>query len=499
MTRRNKPRSAVDAFTMFTAGLRNAAVRPTIYGYEPMEKQEVFHRSDAKGKQYLGGNRSGKTVGGATESIWWLMGIHPFRDTPNPPIRGRCVSVDFLDGVEKIVRPEIARWAPTSALLGGNWDDAYDKELRTLYFANGSFLEFMSYDQQLSKFAGTSRHFIWFDEEPPKSIFNECRARLVDTGGSWWMTMTPVDGMTWTYDEVYVRASTDPNYLVVQTEMTDNKYLGQGEIEMFVSTLDPDEREARLKGKYIPMGGLIYKMFSAEKHIIPTVVGSAFWPGVKKDWFHFICMDHGFNNPTAWLFCAADKDGRVIVYDELYDHKIVVEKWAQILKRRVMDLQIEAEYIVGDPSIRNTDPIIGHSIQSEYAQHGVPIALGNNDVDAGINLVVQMLLNGRLFITRNCVNLIREFHKYRWQVWASTKAKDDRNVKETPHKKDDHALDALRYGVASRPLLEDKVAPEQGWRPPAATKPDLVDPYWVYAKQGEKEFSDANFSLGNEF
>ena len=171
----------------------------------------------------------------------------------------------------------------------------------------------------------------------------------------------------------------------------------------------------------------------------------------------------------------------------------------RLLAELLEELQIEAEYIVGDPSIRNTDPISGHSIQSEYAQHGVSIALGNNDVEAGINLVVQMLNNGRLFITRNCVNLIREFHKYRWQVWASTKAKDDRNAKEQPHKKDDHALDALRYGVASRPILEDKVELERGWHPPAAQKPDLVDPYWVYAQQGEREFSDATFSLGNEY
>jgi hypothetical protein len=48
-------------------------------------------------------------------------------------------------------------------------------------------------------------------------------------------------------------------------------------------------------------------------------------------------------------------------------------------------------------------------------------------------------------------------------------------------------------------LLEDKVDPEQGWRPPAAQKPDLVDPYWVYAQQGETEFSDATFFLGNEY
>ena len=41
----------------------------------------------------------------------------------------------------------------------------------------------MSSDQDLQKFAGTSRHFVHFDEEPPEPVYEECRARLVDTNG----------------------------------------------------------------------------------------------------------------------------------------------------------------------------------------------------------------------------------------------------------------------------------------------------------------------------
>jgi len=510
MARRDKPKNATDALTGFMTGLRQARNRPTIYGYLPMEKQEIFHKSTAKGKQYLGGNRSGKTVGGATECCWWLIGNHPFRETPKPPVRGRCVSVDFLNGVEKIVKPEISRWIPRSELAGGSWETAYDKELRTLHLKNDSFLEFMSYDQDLDKFAGTSRHFVWFDEEPPHSIFTECRTRLIDTGGSWWMTMTPVEGMTWTYDDIFVASQGDPNLLVITTSMDDNVHLNPGEIESFISGLDDDEREARRHGRYVAMGGLIYKMFRADKHIKPEIINSAFWPHFKSDWVHFQAMDHGYNNPTAWLFMAADKDGRIVVYDELYDSRRVVEEWAQVVSQKVRSLGIDSAYAVGDPSIRNTDPITGTSVQIEYAKNGVSIIPGNNDVDIGINLVASLLNTDppRLFITRNCVNLIREFNKYRWATWASAKSRDEQNAKEKPHKKDDHAMDALRYGVASQPMFEATV--EERKRYPGIAGPDatyhedgkhvFTDPAFAYARREQGEYAEQTDSyLGAEY
>ena len=492
-----------DAFTALTTGLRQAAIRPTIYGYEPMGKQILFHSSGAQGRLFLGGNRSGKTVGGATEAVMWLTGKHKYIKTPPPPVRGRCVSVDFVNGVEKIVRPEITKWMPLSELRGNSWESAYDKELRTLYLENGSFLEFMSYDQDLEKFAGTSRHFIWFDEEPPHSIFNECLLRLVDTGGHWWITMTPVNGMTWVYDTVYIPARTDPNMLVVETSIDDNTYLGAGEIDAIISLMPPDEKEARRHGKFMAIGGLIYKNFSQD-HIIPPVVNSVYWPSIKKEWTHFRMMDHGFNNPTAWLFGCADTDGRIIIYDEIYVDHHVVSEVAQMVHVKQRELGLLPAYSVGDPSIVNSDPISGTSVHIEYANCGIPIVPGNNDVSAGINLVAQRLEHKLLVVTRNCTETIREFAKYRWETWAVAKTRDDKNAKETPHKKDDHAMDALRYGVASRPIMEGKVlepSPMPDVLPAtlATVKEADLDPRFWHG-QPEREETDAQeFNLGEEW
>lgn len=460
-------------------GLKQAALSPDIGRYEPHEKQEDFHSSPASIRLLIGGNRSGKTVGGATEAVWWLTGTHPYKETPRAPVRGRCVSVDFLNGVEKIVKPEIVKWVPLSTLRGGSWESAYDKMERTLHFENGSFLEFMSYDQDLDKFAGTSRHFVWFDEEPPHEIYTENRMRLLDVGGHMWITMTPVEGMTWIFDDLYLAANTSDNIHVTEVDQAENPYLNHAQREEFLDGLSEDERKARVAGKFVQIGGLVYKNFSPLNIVDPI--------SPPKEWMQVAGMDHGLNNPTAWLWTAINPDGDMYVFDEHYENEKVVAYHAEKVHARNSEHSRLPDYYVGDPSIRNRDPITGTSILIEYIKHQIPIVLGNNDVLAGINRVSAMIegpimsddkgnnaRRPKLYIARNCVNLLWEIQRYRWATWATKKADAQKNKKEEPHKKDDHACDALRYIISSRPQIEDFSVPEPNYEAYAEA---AVDPY----------------------
>ena len=161
-------------------------------------------------------------------------------------------------------------------------------------------------------------------------------------------------------------------------------------------------------------------------------------------------MDHGFNNATCFLWFAANTDGRLLVYDEYYLSGEVVSYHAGQIKERNAILGVDPDFIVGDPSIKNTDPITGTSIQAEYAEQGVLIACGNNNVIGGINRVARMFESGQLRVTNNCEKTLWELHRYRWGRWSSRKIQSNNNPKDLPQKKDDHAMDALRYGVASR-------------------------------------------------
>lgn len=503
MAKQQKIKTERELVSGLVSGLRQAALRPNMHGYHPHEKQLQFHNSLAHKRLFAGGNRSGKTVGGSIEACWWLTGEHPFRPTPKPPVYGRVVAVDLLHGVEQIVKPQIARWLPPSYLQGGSWAEAYDRESRILRLKNGSTLEFMSYEQDVEKFAGTSRHFIWFDEEPPRDIYEECAMRLIDTSGSLWLTMTPTEGMTWVYDEIYEAAATDPDIDAVTVDLTENPHVNYGEVEAFLSGLTAEEKEMRLKGKFVQIGGLIYsKYFDKQKHVVEPFIP-------PLDWLHFAGMDHGFNNPTCWLWAAVDHDGRIFVYYEHYESNQIVEYHAKKVHEINARIERLPDYYVGDPSIRNTDPITGTSILLEYMDFDVPIVLGNNDVRAGINRVSRYFegIDGhpKLFITRNCVNLLAELPRLRWSVWSSKKLLADRNKKEEQHKKNDHACDALRYMIASRPESDDgSEIPKVNYGQmgfASATTVDRVDEELRRPSQTRNpEYSNViDFNLGGEY
>ena len=443
--------------TQAIIGLRNAAQRPSIFGYKPMEHQLKFHSSPARGRSFFGGNRSGKSVGGATESVFWLRGEHPYRTVPSAPTRMRGVASDWPHGLLQIMLPELAKWIPPSLLIKGSWEESYNKTEKILTLDNGSTMDFPTHEMDLVKHAGTSRHGIWFDEEPPKAIFNENMARLIDTSGEWWLTETPVEGMTWVYDDIYLASRTNPDLFVIEVDMEDNIYLSPTQIEFLMSTFSDDDKEARKHGKFIQIGGLIYKMFNDTNIVPPVGVQSPEFRGMLQNWTFFNCMDAGFNNPTAWLWAATSKDGKVIVYDEHYESGLIVREHAQIVIDRNRQWGVDPVYNVGDPSIANHDPVTGTSIQTEYAIAGVPIVPGNNDVRVGLQVVATALKEHQLFITSNCEKTIWEHGRYRWATWSNKVVGERKNAREEPNKKNDHTCDALRYGMCSRPEHIQKV------------------------------------------
>lgn len=502
MPRKQQTRIKTDsqAIHVLADQLRNAARFPNIFQYKPHEKQRSFHESVAPKKQFVGGNRSGKTTSGAAEAVWYMQGQHPYKRLPwEPPTFGRVVTVDIIQGLNKIILPMLSNLIPKSYLVNGSWEDSYDKELRTLSFANGSYCEILTYEQDLEKFAGTSRHWIWYDEEPPKDIFTECSLRLLDTAGHWWITMTPVEGMTWTYDDVYAQFGLDPYLLVVEVDMDDNPYLTEEGKKLALSGLSQEDLDARQHGRYVSVGGLVYPEFDPQIHVIDPI-------STPPGWMRFDGMDHGIRNPTAWLFACVDRDGRIIILDEHYQAGRIVAYHAKVVKE-MDEIYGEPSYRVGDPSIRNTDPITGTSVQLEYIYNGIPVICGNNDISAGLTRIKSKLLGTdlalgkpELFITRNCERLIWELRKYRWGKWAHKKMNYDRNFKEEPVKKDDHACDALRYLIASRPEADDGTAvPDLSTLPLGVT--DVVDPTKPYTdkelvRMGQKY---VDYNLGEDY
>ncbi len=453
----DKTPPVADLLKQMAAGLSNVAKRPNNLLYQPHSKQLMFHASNKNGRQYIGGNRSGKTTGGINEDIWWLRGQHPYQKVPEPPVIGRITTVDFKNGAEKIIIPNLRQWIPPSLLINGSWEDSYDKSKHVLTLANDSELEIMSYDQELEKFAGVPRHFTHFDEEPPEDIFKECKARLVDYNGHWWMTMTPVEGMTWTFDQIYepsTGGNTNPLIDVIEVNITDNPHLSTEAVVDFLGGFsdDADAVAIRGTGKYIAIGGLVFKHYDPERHVIKKVVP-------PREWTHYISLDAGYNNPTAVLWHAVSPNGTVVTYDEHYRSEMTVSQHADVIKAKERHYQDNYGIVpflrIADPAIKQRQQTTGLSIQIEYAQHGLNFATGyKRSVDAGLDKMNDYLRTDKWYITENCPNLQKEMRTYKRASYATAKLKAKNNKKEEPQKKNDHACDSSRYFFSYMPELD---------------------------------------------
>jgi phage terminase large subunit-like protein len=444
-----------EAIRRLGEGLQEASHIPNLYDYVPSEKQLLFHNDKNPDRLYIGGNRSGKSLGSTIEAIWWLTHSHPYRATPDEPIRGRVVAVDFLNGVDKIILPLYKQWLPKRFLINGSWEQSYSRERHVLTLNNGSFVEFMSQDQDLDKFAGSSRHFVHFDEECPQSVFRECLARLVDTDGVWWMSQTPVQGMEWIFDEIYMPAKEGKKAIgIVEAEMADNPTLSREAIAKFLDMLPEEEREVRSKGQYVHLGGAVFPDFSPVTHCIPK---GQFVPTPE----HRIIrtMDSGYTNPTVWLWMAVDVDNNVTVFREHYAARKTVAEHAAIVnnitKEIIDEYGVEVWLTTGDPAIKQTKEQTGTSIQQEYQKAGIYISVDMipRDRRIGLERIRQyMKLNKKskrphLMITDDCPHLIAELPKLKWKKWASVKIAEMNNKLEDIRDKDNHCYDALKYAM----------------------------------------------------
>ena len=463
-------RTVGDGLAELAAKLRTAAVRPNLLRYQPHERQKAFHGSTAQQRLFIGGNRSGKTTAGAVEGLWRARGVHPYQRVPDPPTRGRIVAVDFPNGHQQIIWPVLKQWIVPSDLIDGSWEASYSKQDRELTLANGSTIQMSSADSELDKHAGTSRHWVWVDEECAEPYWTENRARVVDTAGVIWMTMTAVHGQSWSYDKLFVPGTgiegvrKDPRIFVVQVQMYDNPHLSPAARDDFLSGLDEQDRAARVLGRYNMVGGAIFKQFSDATHVVEPQLP-------PEDWSIFASMDHGLNAPTSWHWHGVGPAGRVLTFHEEYEAEMTVPRWAERVLAYEQEIRRPVEYRVGDPSIGNRQQAGGMvvSVQGDYLASGVAIILGNNDVPTSINRIRRYLERpGMWQITRDCPQLVRQLQRYRWKTSISARTRERTNPQEAPVKKDDHAVDDVRYFFMSRPDLA-LLAPQQapGQLPPA--------------------------------
>ncbi len=248
-------------------------------GRKKHKKQLAFHRSKKRNRWVFGGNRSGKTECGAAECIYLARGVHPYRKN-KPDVFGWVVSptaqvqrdvaqkkiLHYLrpDWIADIVMTSGRKDAPAAGII----DQIYVKNV----FGGISVIGFKSCDQGRERFQGSSLDFVWFDEEPPEDIYDECRMRVLDKRGDIFGTMTPLKGLTFVYERIYLNPKNDPEIWYEFMEWADNPYLSKSEIALLESTLDETTLQSRRYGKFCAREGLVYPEFDEDVHVIPPFV-----------------------------------------------------------------------------------------------------------------------------------------------------------------------------------------------------------------------------------
>lgn len=413
------------------------------------KKQLEFHKCPKKNRWVFGGNRSGKTECGAVEVVWMARGIHPYREN-KPNVEGWVVSlttqVQRDVAQSKVLYYLNKDWIEDIVMIAGKKSNLEMGVIDTIIvknvFGGTSRISFKTCDQGREKFQGTSLDFVWFDEEPPFDIYLESKMRVMDKGGDIFGTMTPLKGLTWVYNTIFLNELNDDEVWHIHMEWADNPFLNQKDVESFTASISADELQSRRYGLFVGNGGMVYNEFDENVNVIDPF-------DVPSDWYDTISIDPGLNNPLSAHWYATDYDGNVYVIAEHYEAKRNIEYHANCIKKICERLNWKKSYMgyieALIDSAANQKTLAGERSVSElFSDYGIMVNPHvNKDLFTGINRVKSYFKNAegrsRLFIFRTCTNMIREIKTY---FWGSG---------ENPVKKDDHSLDELRYYIMTKP------------------------------------------------
>lgn len=326
---------------------------PLNHGLPPHEGQEEMHMSSAKRRLVIMGNRAGKSWSACREAVWWATGTHPYRNVPNvDTIWIGCETFSFLREVHV---PYILSFIPKALFIEHNKGEHWVSVRR----ADGGVCKiyFKSYEMGRAKWQGAKVQLLILDEEPPEDIYKEGRARLVESRGDWLIVFTPVSGMGWTYDRLYLPAKKEADagipvedryiHLIqrgtAQYDPTAPYGVGRSlvphiprsELVEFARDIpDPDERAIRIFGEFRGRSGAIYKNWEEACHMVKRFK-------IPTNWTLWAGCDAGHNNFTVVL-CAMDPAGRIYVVDEYISQEEgakarLLEIWKRALKIRGKD------------------------------------------------------------------------------------------------------------------------------------------------------------------
>ena len=486
----------------------------------------AVHLSTAREVAVVGGNRSSKTDTALAELSIRMTGHIPqslMADYPREklklPIRARVSCNSLTDTLEPIIKKKLRwdqwdgadetkghwGWIPKHCLIGGTWERSYSDKNRVLSVCSDNYwrspsgekisvstistCQFMSYDQELTSFTGTSLHLVIHDELPPSDIYREHRIRVLDTKGQIISAFTPPDetgaqraDTAWFFDEVYEKGLPGPQYnprfqtITLMTEK--NRILSITEIQELARTMTEEQREVRLHGRFLHLAGIIYSTFTArdrhwcfrcERDILPVSGICTYCQGTDVDTYRhviepchleptwpmiFVIDPHPRKKDACGWFTVTPSDDILMVAElsvsgtALEVHRAVTEMedrrhWYPA--RRLMDPNIATE---SNDKLRR-----GWTLRQAYDEVGLRCDLAVDELNPGIERVQDLLRpdratrRPRFQVFNTCPQFIHSMQRWSWDEWTR---QSDRDPKESPRDKWKDFPDLIRYLANAR-------------------------------------------------
>ena len=443
--------------------------------HQPYEKQAIWHGMMCKVKALFGANRVGKTLTAAYEMTIHLTGLYPswwkgrrfFR-----PIEAWCVGVT-TESARDIIQKELlgdikvafgTGMIPKDLIVDHSMRQGVADTVDTIWVRHvsggTSMCQIKSNEQGRAKFQGTAKQVIWIDEECDWDVFNECKMRTAGSGdkasGILMVTFTPLSG--WTTLVAWLLEETDKEVVQhITIGWDDVPHLTAQEKKDLATGLLPHELEARSKGIPTMATGLIYPIDPKNLLVQPFEMED-YDPGI-------IGLDVAPVGITAGALIQKDYHSKVAYL--VNEHRM--EGGSAVTHSFGIKSRFGRFPIRIDPSSNRRSGDDAKNLMKDYKSSFGPeweIQNAYNEVYSGISRLWMAMQEGRFKVFSTNREWIKEWQNY---IWDPKKRNADGHP--VPRKKDDHLMDATRYGywdldAAGKPKdYRAKQTSGTGWKP----------------------------------
>lgn len=379
-----------------------------------------------------GSVRSGKTVSMIIGFVHWAM---RFFDGKNFGICGKTISSTERNIVMPLMdMPDITDYYFVKYIRGENKRIIIRSGKKT-----NTFFIFGGKDESSYELVqGVTLTGVLFDEVAlmPQSFVDQAVARtLSEQGARHWFNCNPESSEHWFYKE-WICNTRQKKAIHLHFTMQDNPILSPKQIADAEALYNGVFYDRYIRGLWCVAEGLIYPQFRKEQHVRRLDHPQGEW---------YISVDYGTLNAfSAGLWCY---DGHTAYraaewYYSGREQKRQLTNTQYLRKIQQLAEGHDIEAVIVDPSAA--------SFIAELRYAGFTVRKAKNDVVDGIRRVSAALQQNKLIFSPDCKDCIREFSLYRW---------DEKSSEDKPIKKNDHAMDDVRYFV--RMVLREQVKPSR--------------------------------------